>query len=149
VKAAGRIDELRRDPHAPFHFANGPFEDVSHSEVAPHVSHLHGLSLVREGRVAGDDEQLRNAGKIGNQLLGDPVAKVLLLRILAHVREGQHDDGGFVGERGIHRRAGQADDIDDETQRAGPARPEADSQEQQQRRRRGQRRAEAARRLAR
>lgn len=38
---------------------------VPHAELAPHLLDIYGLSLVREGRVAGDDEQEGIPGEVG------------------------------------------------------------------------------------
>ncbi|WP_245470598.1 SDR family oxidoreductase, partial [Mesorhizobium sp. M2C.T.Ca.TU.002.02.1.1] len=40
-------------------------------------------------RVAGDDEQARNPGKIGDQVLGQAVGERVLLGIVAQIDEGQ------------------------------------------------------------
>src|SRR5262249_50204016 len=45
-----------------------------------------------------DDKQAGNLREIRGKVFGDAVAKILLLRVLAHVGEGQHDKGGFVGQ---------------------------------------------------
>jgi len=49
------------------------------------------LALVREGGIASDNKATGNPRQIGGQILGDPVRKVLLLSVVAEVRERQHD----------------------------------------------------------
>lgn len=46
-----------------------------------------------EGRIPGDHDQLVEAGQLGDDVLGDAVAEISLLRIAAHVVEGQDGDG--------------------------------------------------------
>ena len=43
--------------------------------------------------------RLESLERVGGEVLGDAVAEILLLGVVAHVDEGQHDDGGFVGQR--------------------------------------------------
>jgi len=38
------------------------------------------------------------AREAGQDVLGDPVGEVPLLRVAAHIGEGQDDDGGLVGQ---------------------------------------------------
>ena len=44
-------------------------------------------------------KRLEMLGEIAGQHFGEAIAEVLLLRVFAHVDEGQDDDGGFVGQR--------------------------------------------------
>ena len=52
-----------------------------------------------EDGVAGDDEQVAEARQLGDDVLGQPVGEELLLRVAAHVGEGQHGDRGLGGRR--------------------------------------------------
>ena len=97
---AGRgVDQLRGDPHLLVGFLHTAFQHVAHAHLLPHVLHLHRLAFVGEGRVAGDDKEAGDPGEVAGEHFGDAVAEVLLLGVFAHVDEGQHDDGGFVGQR--------------------------------------------------
>ena len=42
--------------------------------------------------------RLEMRGEVAGEIFGDAVAEILLLGVFAHVDEGQHDDGGFVGQ---------------------------------------------------
>ena len=53
---------------------------------------VHHLALEREGGVARDHEQRRDLRQIGDDVLGDAVAEIFLLRIAAHVDERKHAD---------------------------------------------------------
>ena len=99
VTAGGGIDQLRRDPHLVVSLAHTAFQHIPHAQLLAHVLHLHRFAFVGEGRVASDDKQAGELGEIGGEVLGDAVAEILLLGVVAHVDEGQHDDGGFVGQR--------------------------------------------------
>jgi hypothetical protein len=104
MRAGGRVDQLpgNADPIAAL--AHRAFEHIAHAEIAPDLLHIDGLALVREARIAGDDEQPADAGERGDDLLHHAVDEIFLLRIAAHIGEGQHRDRRFVGE-GEGRRA--------------------------------------------
>ncbi len=64
----------------------------------PHVLYLHRFAFVGEGRVAGDDKQAGDLGEVTGEHFGEAVAEILLLGVSTHIDEGQHDDGGLVGQ---------------------------------------------------
>ena len=104
------IDELPGDAQPTAGAAHAPFEDVADSELPPDLADVHRPVLVGEGRVAGDNEELRKARQRGDNVLDDPVGKVLLIGIGAHV--GEDRDRGFVrqsrlGVRLFGRRGGR------------------------------------------
>ena len=63
--------------------------------VPRHIFDPGRFAFVGEGRVPGDDHQVLKAGQLGDEVLGDPVGEVLLLRIARHVVEGQDRDRRF------------------------------------------------------
>ena len=75
-----------------------PFEDIADTELAADLLHVDCPALVREGRIAGDDEEPADAGKRGDDLLDHAVGEVFLLGIAAHIGEGQHRDRRLVGK---------------------------------------------------
>ena len=69
-----------------------------------------GLPLVGEGRAAADHAQAREAAERRDQVLGEPVAEVVLPRVAALVGERQDGDDGRGRRRGVgHRRALRTD----------------------------------------
>ena len=54
---------------------NAPFEDVANAQITPNILYVHGLALVGEDRIAGDHEQIVEAGKIGDDVDRDAVAE--------------------------------------------------------------------------
>ena len=92
------VDQLRSDAHLIVCFTHAPFQDISHPYLSTHVLHLHRFALVGERRVTGDDEKAGDLGEVGIDVFGDPIAEVLLFGIVAHVVEGQDDNGRFVGQ---------------------------------------------------
>ena len=127
VIAGGRVHELRRDAHAVARTLHAALQDVAHAEVAAHLADLHRPALVGEDRVARDDEEPGHLREPGDQVLGDTVAEVVLRRVLAQVREGQHGDRRPVRQRKARGLGGEP----------APAGPGGGSQEQQDRDGRG------------
>ena len=99
VAAGGDVVELRRDAHALAVLAHAAFDHVADAELLGDLLHVDGLALVGERGVARDHEEPAQLGQRGDDVLADAVGEILLLRIAAHVGEGQHGDGGPVGQR--------------------------------------------------
>ena len=94
-----RVDELRRDPDAAAAAAHAAFDHVAHAEFARHLLDVHGAAFVSEAGIARDHEQRAAARKLRDDVVGDAVREVFLVRITAHVGEGQHSDRGLVRQR--------------------------------------------------
>jgi hypothetical protein len=92
VAAAG-IDELGGDPNAVSGLAHASLHHVARTELPAHRLHVHRPALVDEARVPRDHRELAEGRQPREQVLGEPVGEVLLLRIPAQVVEGQHRDG--------------------------------------------------------
>ena len=99
MPAAAGIDELRRDAHAIAGLADAALEQKAHAQVASDLLHFDRPALVGEGGVARDHEQARGLREVGDQVFGHAVAEIFLLRIAAHVLEGQDGDRWLVGQR--------------------------------------------------
>ena len=89
------IDQLGGYANPVSRLPDAALEDIADLQLAGELVDLHGLALEVEGRVAGNDEDRRNLGEVGDDVLGDAVAEIFLLRIAAHIREGQDEDGRF------------------------------------------------------
>ena len=86
------VDQLRGDPHPVVQLAHAAFEQILHAQPRGHAVKVLGAALVGEGRVARDDEQRGDLREIGDDVLGDAVAEIVLLGVARHVDEGQHRD---------------------------------------------------------
>jgi hypothetical protein len=93
VHAARGIDELRGDAHPGAGLSHAALDHVLGAELAPHLGHVRRLSLERERGIAGDDGNIAEVGERRDDVLGDAVGEIFLLRVAAHVDEGQHGDG--------------------------------------------------------
>jgi hypothetical protein len=60
---------------------------------------MDGLALIGKGRVARDHEEPSQLGQRGDDVLTDPVGKILLFGIAAHVVEGKQRDRGPIRQR--------------------------------------------------
>jgi hypothetical protein len=93
-----RIGQLNRDSHLPAGLAHAALEHILDSPFIAHVLQLRRLALAGEGRVAGDYKQVRKPREVGDQVIGDTVAEIFLLRIPAEVGEREHRNRGLVGQ---------------------------------------------------
>src|SRR5260370_32892066 len=93
---SGGIDELSRDAHPVWRFANAAFQHVAHTKLAPDHLHVDGAPLVCEARIAGDDEQRLEMRQRRDDVLDHSISEVVLFRITAHVGEWQYSDGGLI-----------------------------------------------------
>ena len=111
-----RFDQLAGDPQPGAGAAHATFQHVAHAELAAHLTHIHRTPLVGEGRIAGDDEEPAHAGERGCDVLDHAVGEVVLLRVAAHVLEGQHHERWLVRQAERTRRggvtSGEAEDAD-------------------------------------
>ena len=87
------VDQLCDDPDAPARLADAPLQHVAYAQLFAQLLQLHGRTLVGERRIARGHIQARDPGEVGDEILGNAVAEVLLLRIAAHVDERQDHDG--------------------------------------------------------
>ena len=87
-----RLVELRCDADAFARAAHAAFEDIAHPELAADPTHIDRLSLVGVARVAGDDENAVVLREARDDVLGDPVREVFLVRVARHIVEGEHRD---------------------------------------------------------
>ena len=88
MRAGERVDQLRGDPHPIASLAHRAFEHIAHPKLTADLLYVDGLALVRETRIAGDDEEPADARQGGDDLLDHAVGEVFLLRVAAHVGEG-------------------------------------------------------------
>src|SRR5947209_4235588 len=93
------VNELARNANSSTSFSDAAFENVADAEFSACLLYVNRLSLVREARVAGDNEQRFEPRQRGDDLLNDPIGEILLLGIARHVLEGQHGNRGFVRQR--------------------------------------------------
>ena len=99
MRAALRVNQLRSDGDATGRLAHRAFEHVADSELAPDLLNVDGLAPVAETRIAGDDEEPADAAERGDDLLDHAVGEIFLLRVAAHIGEGQHRGRRLVGKR--------------------------------------------------
>ena len=99
MAASLRVNQLSGDANALSGTSNATFNYVAHAEFFADLLNINWLSFLREGRVSSYDEQAFEMGQFRNDVLHDAVGKILLLRVAAHVLEGQDGDGGLVRNR--------------------------------------------------
>jgi Tetratricopeptide repeat len=99
MPASRCLDQLHRDPHPIADLAHTAFEDIAHAEVAADLPYVDRLALVGEGRIASDDEQPARFRQQGDDVFANAAGEIFLLRVAAHIGEGQHRNRWLVGER--------------------------------------------------
>ena len=95
VSAGGRVDQVGIDPQRAVGPLHGAFEHVAYPEIARDVLHLHRAILVLERRVGGGHKQARELREVGDDVVGDAVGEVGLLRVAGEILERQHGDRGL------------------------------------------------------
>ena len=98
VAAGCDVIELCSDTHAIATFAHAALDHITDAEFLGDLLHVDGLALVCERGVACDHEEPAQFGQRGDDVLADAVGKILVLRVAAHVDEGEHGDGWTVGQ---------------------------------------------------
>src|SRR5438046_5476859 len=81
------IDELRGDPDAFPHPAHAALDQEANTQLVPEPLHVDGLALEPESRVARSYRQRAPSRQLGDDVLGDAVGEIVLLRIASHVQE--------------------------------------------------------------
>ena len=107
--AVAHVGQLHRDAQAVAGLAHRAFENRRHVEALADLGDLDRLALVLErGNARGDAHAVERA-QIGDELVGDPVAEVLLVPARAHVGEGQHGNRRTVGRPLLGPQVGRKD----------------------------------------
>ena len=83
------IDELRVDANTPGDPAYATFQDVAHTQFTADLSDINRLHVELKARVACDHEQVREPRQLSDDVVGNAVAEVFLLRVAAHVGEAE------------------------------------------------------------
>ena len=92
MRVALGIDQLRINAELVARPPDAPFEHIAHTKLAANLLGVCPLVLKGERGIARDHERAPDARQIGREILGDPVREILLLTVVAEVREGQHDN---------------------------------------------------------
>ena len=85
-------DQLRDDPHTVAAAAHAALQNVAHAQFRAHLPDADRVMPVGEAGVPGDYQQRAVARQLSDDLIGQPVGEILLLRIAAQVGERQDGD---------------------------------------------------------
>ena len=105
MAAALAVDQLTGHAYPVARLAHAALQHVMHAKCPRDILNIAAFPFEGEAGVAGDDEQALEAGQLGDDILGDAIGEIVLLRIAGHIGEGQHRDGGFLGQRERFRNA--------------------------------------------
>jgi len=92
VAAAARIDHLSGYAHEISGFPHTSFQNVLGAELLTDGDDINVFPFVLKGDSARENIQVTKARKLGNDVLGQSVAEIFLLRVAAHICEGKHRD---------------------------------------------------------
>ena len=88
-----RIDQLRDDAHAIAGAAHAPLEDRRSIQLRTDLAQAVLAFLERHDRGPRNHLETADLRQVGNDIFGDAVGEVLVLRIRAQVEERQYRDG--------------------------------------------------------
>ena len=94
------FDELRGDPHAIVCGADASFKNVANAQIPRDIRNLDRAPLVDERRIACDHLKFRYLGQGRDDVFGDAVGKIFLIRVARHIFKRQHRDRRLVGQQG-------------------------------------------------
>ena len=89
VSVAG-IDELYDDAHPVAGLAHAAFKNRFHPQLRADVADVDRLAFELKRRRARGDVDARQRAERVDELFGHPLAEVILILLLAHVREREH-----------------------------------------------------------
>ncbi|MEJ2483796.1 MAG: hypothetical protein P8049_11990, partial [Gemmatimonadota bacterium] len=92
VEAVLGVDQLYGDPHLVARPPDAPFQHGLNAERVRDRPDVCIRALERERRGASRDPQVLDAGQRVQQFLGEPVAEILEIVVVAEVREREHGD---------------------------------------------------------
>ncbi len=93
VVATVHVDQLGGDPQCVARPAHRAFQHVDHPERMAHCVQVGILALERKRGRARRHPQAGYAGQVVEQVLGQAIREILLVRVGAQVDEGQYRDG--------------------------------------------------------
>src|SRR5439155_3272 len=92
AKANARSRVSRGADRAFTHPADAALDEEANAQLEPELLHVDGLALEPESRVARSHRQRAPSRQLGDDVLGDAVGEIILLRIASHVQERQYCD---------------------------------------------------------
>ena len=93
------VDQLGHHAQPVAGTAGAALDHVAGIERAAHLAHVDRLRPVGEGRVPGDHEQIVVTRKVVDDVLGEPVAEIVLRRVATQIVERQDGDRRLAGRR--------------------------------------------------
>src|SRR5262245_2066670 len=115
--AIAGVNQLGVDPNPPRCAADASLEYVANPKLLADLPQVDRRVPVAEARVASDHEEFGEAGELGDDVLRDPVAEIVVLASTAQIDERKNSDRRFSlrqGERVGIISGGIFDDIADE-----------------------------------
>src|SRR4029078_4137319 len=96
VTARACIDQLSGDSKCPADFAHTTLDNMTDAQMSADIDCGTGAGSPVECGVAGKHRYRLETGEVGDDIFGDAVRQILLLRIAAHICERQNRNRGCV-----------------------------------------------------
>src|SRR5258708_997882 len=106
-----RVHQLSRDAHAIDVASDAAHHEIADPKLASNLLHIKMRSLVLERRMLGDDEKSGEFRQAGDEVLGDAIAEIVLLRIAAHVGERKHSNRRRAFDRNARFSNGSSEQV--------------------------------------
>jgi hypothetical protein len=71
---------------------DAPFEHIAYAQLLADLLRVNWLVPISECGITRDYEHVRDPRQIRGQIIGDTIHEVLLLRVVAEIGEGQHNN---------------------------------------------------------
>ena len=84
------VDKLNRYSRLCARSSNTSLHNVMHSKLASNLLHIDKTASVTEAGIAGGDKKLTLPRQLSDDVVGNTIAKILLITVVAHVVKGQH-----------------------------------------------------------
>ena len=106
VNAGRCLDKLRGDANPLAAPPNAALQHVSRAQLFPNLPYIDRLAFVLEARISSDDQKLGKARQLGDDVLGNAVAEIVLLGSPLRLTKGSTATQGRSGS--IGPRSGEA-----------------------------------------
>ena len=90
---SAKIAELDIDANFVVRTTDASLQNIAHLQFAADLRCAQSATTVGISRVPRYHDHIGNARKIGRDIVGDGIRQILLITVIAEIREREHDDG--------------------------------------------------------
>src|SRR4029079_18107377 len=97
IVAAHRVRQLGGNPNPVAKLPDAARHHIPDAQLPADLADIDGSPLVESRRTMRDYEQLMEATQSGNDVVGNPLRKIVLSGLVAEIGERKDDDWRFLG----------------------------------------------------